>query len=324
MANQNVFRIGLLLYPRCMPAGLFAFADLLHGANRRAAQRLFEPVFVAVQAGVVECAHGQSLHAAASLRDAGVDALLIPGFWAESPRQVSTTLADNVNLIAALGALPKSVSVWSYCTGVCLAAATGRLNGQKATATWWLADLLREGFPKAAWQTESTSVFNARNATASGVNGYLPIAQAFIEKRLSKEAYGDLTKLMVLPRPEHTHHAFRTMNLIEQPTLILRQLHLSAEQIPASEATVARLARELNVTERTLARKVVAATGLPVASYVRRIKLNQVSERLINTSQPASSISAELGFASDSGMRRMFKELTALTPAQYRQAFGRA
>ena len=57
---------------------------------------------------------------------------------------------------------------------------------------------------------------------------------------------------------------------------------------------------------------------------MRRIKLNQVSERLIHTSAPASSISADLGFSSDAGMRRMFKEVTGMTTAQYRQAFGRS
>jgi transcriptional regulator GlxA family with amidase domain len=167
-------------------------------------------------------------------------------------------------------------------------------------------------------------VYNARTATASGVNGHLPIAQAFIEKRLSKDAYSDLTKLLVLPRPERTHHAFRTMNLIEQPSAVLRALHARAEQLPAGEATVARLAEELNMTERTLARKVMAASGVAVGAWIRRIKLNQVSERLIHTSVPASTISAELGFSSDSGMRRMFKEVTGMTPVQYRAAFGRS
>lgn len=114
------------------------------------------------------------------------------------------------------------------------------------------------------------------------------------------------------------------MNLIEQPDRLLRKLYAITEQIPAAEVTVRRLAQELNTTERTLARKVSAATGLPVASYLRRIKLNQASERLIHTSAPANAISVELGFSSDSSMRRMFKDLTALTPAEYRQAFGRS
>jgi transcriptional regulator GlxA family with amidase domain len=306
-----------------MPAGLFAFADLLHAANRRTGMTLFESMFVAEQAGMVECAHGQSLNAALSVQDSRLDAILIPGFWAESPRQITSALSQNADLTKVLGGLQKNVMMWSYCTGVCMAAATGRLHGQKATVTWWLADMMREYFPKTVWQTERTSIFNLRTATASGVNGYLPIAQAFIEKRLSMEAYRELTKLMVLPRPERTHHTFQTMNLVEQPDRLLRKLHAITEQIPAAEVTVRRLAQELNMTERTLARKVAAATGSAVASYARCIKLYQVSERLIHTSAPASTISVELGFSSDSGMRRMFKELTALTPAQYRLAFGR-
>jgi transcriptional regulator GlxA family with amidase domain len=66
-----------------------------------------------------------------------------------------------------------------------------------------------------------------------------------------------------------------------------------------------------------------APEHLLIAAYARRIKLNQASERLVLTSSPISTISAELGFSSDANMRRMFKELTALTPVEYRQRFGR-
>lgn len=324
MPNTKPFRVGLLLYPQCMPAGLFAFADLLHAANRRSGKALLEPVFAAMQAGPVECAHGQVLHAGMGLHDAGLDALLVPGFWGESTSDVAAALAANAGLVKALGRLPKTTVLWSYCTGVCLAAAAGRLNGSGATVTWWLADAMRKHYPKVDWRNEQTCVSSTHCATASGVNGYLPIAQAFVEQRISREAYRDLTTLMVLPRPEPAHHVFQTMSIMDLPDPLLRKLHKIAERMPAEQATVSRLAQELHMTERTLARKVAAGTGLPIASYVRRIKLNQVSERLIHTSVPAATISAELGFSSDAGMRRMFKELTTLTPSQYRQAFGRS
>lgn len=324
MASSSPFRIGLLLYPSCMPSGLFAFADLVHAANRRAGSMLFEPVFVALAGGMVECAHGQSLQASEAVRDARLDAVLIPGFWAESPRHVSDALKKNAALIHELSTLRKSVMTWSYCTGVCLAAASGRLNGEAATITWWIADTMRRNFSKITWRTERTSIWTARAATASGVNGYLPIAQAFIEKRLNTEAYRELTRLMVLPRPERTHHAFAAMSLIEKPDRLQRKLHEVAEALPAAELSVARLAQAMHMTERTLARKLAAVTGTTVAHYARCVKLNQVSERLIYTSASASAISAELGFSSDAGMRRMFKDLTSMTPTQYRQAFGRS
>jgi len=317
-------RIGLMLYPDCLPAGLFSVMDLLHAANLRAGRTLFEPVFVAAHAGKVDCAHGQQLNAAVALGDARMDALLVPGFWGQSLGQAARTLKSNASLIAGLAALPRSVQLWSYCTGVCLAAATGRLDRQAATITWWLSDFAATNFPKVRWQFERTLALNERTATASGVHGHLPIIQALIETRLGKEAYRELTRLMVLPRPEEkTHHAFHMLDLIEQRDGMLRKLHLAVEGLPASAATVARLAAEMHTTERTLSRKVLAASGMPAAAYVRRIKLRQVSERLIYTKASASTISIELGFSSDSGMRRMFKDLTGLTPTQYRTNFSR-
>ena len=313
-----------MLYPDCLPAGLFGAMDLLHAANLRAGRTLFEPVFVAARAGKVDCAHGQQLNAAVALGDAKVDALLVPGFWGQSLGQAARTLKSNASLIAGLAALPRSVQLWSYCTGVCLAAATGRLDRQAATITWWLSDFAATNFPKVRWQFERTLALNERTATASGVHGHLPIVQTLIETRLGKEAYRELTRLMVLPRPEEkTHHAFHMLDLIEQRDGMLRKLHLAVEGLPASAATVARLAAEMHTTERTLSRKVLAASGMPAAAYVRRIKLRQVSERLIYTAASASTISIELGFSSDSGMRRMFKDLTGLTPTQYRTNFSR-
>lgn len=318
-------RIGLLLYPDCLPAGLFGAMDLLHAANLRAGKALFEPVFVATRAGKIDCAHGQQLNAAAALDDAALDALLVPGFWGQSLGQAARTLDANADLVAALAALPRRVQLWSYCTGVCLAAGTGRLDRQAATITWWLADFAATVFPKASWQFERTLAFNERNATASGVNGYLPIVQALVETKLGKEAYRELTRLMVLPRPEErTHIAFHMLDLIEQQDGLLRKLHLAVEQVSASDATLARIAAQLHTSERTLARKVLAASGIPAAAYIRRVKLKQVSERLIYTRASATAISLELGFSSDSGMRRMFKDLTGLTPAQYRLTYGRA
>lgn len=316
-------RIGLLLYPGCMPAGLLAFADLLHAANVLAGRRLFETFYVAMEGGPVACAHGLHLQAKSQLATARLDALLVPGFWAESAAQVEAALAENSALAEAIARLGKAVMVWSYCTGVCLAAASRRLDRQPATITWWLGEAVRARFPNVDWQVERSSVFNARSASASGVNGYLPIAQSLIEQRLSLDAYRDLTRLMVLPRPGRTHAAFQAVSLVGQQGRLMQRLYQLAERTPATEATLARLAGELGTSERTLARKVGLAAAMPAASWVRRIKLNQVSERLIHTTAPASSISADLGFASDAGMRRMFKELTGMTTTQYRQAFGR-
>lgn len=319
----TALRIGLLLFPGCMPAGLLAFADMLHAANRRTGLKLFETHFVAERSGPVDCAHGLKLTASHGLAELTLGAVLIPGFWAESSQQVEASLAGSAPLLAALAKLSKRCRIWSYCTGVCLAAACGRLDGQYATVTWWLADDLRKRYPRVRWKSEQNCVFNERIGTASGVNGYLPLAQALIEREVSATVFHDLNRLMVLPRPTQSHDAFQTLSLIQQPSQLLRRLHALVQELPAERITVRKLADKMGMTERTLARKVRDETGTAVATYARLIKLSQVGERLTLTSAAIKTISNELGFSSDSNLRRMFKEATGLTPVQYRQRFAR-
>lgn len=232
----NPLRVGLLLFPGCMPAGLLAFADLLHAANRRSGLTLFETRYVALQRGTIECAHGLMLEATDAISDSVPEAILVPGFWAESTQHVDKTLAAHADLLAALSMLGKGCQLWSYCVGVCLVAASGRLNNQPATVTWWLADTMLKRYQNVRWQSEKNCIFNERNATAAGVNGYLPIAQSLIEQRVSPADFRDLIKLMVLPRPALSHDAFQAISLIEQPSKLLRQVHALVERLPANKS----------------------------------------------------------------------------------------
>jgi len=314
-------KIGLLLYPGCMPAGLFAFADLLLSANRRVGERRFEVCWVGLDCEPVDSVHGMRLQPDTPLAAANCTALLIPGLWADSEAKMAEALEVNRGLIRALAQLERNTQLWSYCTGVCLLAQSGRLNGETATATWWLADSLQARFPRVNWQFQQTQVFNRQTATASGVSGYLPIAKALIEGQLGAVAYRDISKLMVLPRPEPAAPVFRSIGLMEQADPLLRRLHLLVEKLPAQQLGVQPLADELAVTARTLARRIKALTGHAVADHVRLIKLNQAGERLILTSDPVAMISDALGFGDESSFRRTFKRVTGQTPVAYRQQF---
>lgn len=314
-------KIGLLLYPGCMPAGLFAFADLLTAANRRVGEQRFELCWVGLDNELVDCAQGMRLQPQSSLAQAECSAVLIPGLWADSEAMISAALAANQRLIRALSQLPRTTQLWSYCTGVCLLAQSGRLQGERATATWWLASSLQTRFPQVHWQFEQTQVSNRLNATASGVSGYLAIARTLLEQQLGAVVYREIATLMVLPRPEPATPVFRAVGLMQQTEPLLRRLHLVVERLPAQQLNVQRIADELAVSPRTLARKVKSLTGLAVADQVRLIKLNQAAERLLLTADSISRISAALGYGDESSFRRTFKHVTGLTPAAYRQQY---
>jgi len=174
------------------------------------------------------------------------------------------------------------------------------------------------------WLIDSDCVMTQKTATAAGVHGYLLLAQQLIEKSLSKPAFQEFIKLMVLPRPVQQHPAFRSFAFMEQADPLLRKLAAIVTQMPAEQITVQTLAGKLNLSERTLARKVSALTEMPVASYARHLKLHQVSEQLIWSSLPVNTISEELGYSDESNLRRQFKQATGLSPVQYRKKYARA
>ncbi|WP_222846757.1 helix-turn-helix domain-containing protein [Chitinolyticbacter meiyuanensis] len=317
------FQVGLLLYPECMPAGLLATADLLQAANRRSGRKLFAWRWLGLHPGPVRCAHGVTLQADAPLAEAACDALLLPGLWAESVDAVESALAGQQALIGGIHALPPTVRVWSYCTGVALVAEAGRIAGQAATATWWMAPWLQQRHPEVRWQWEHHCVVNPGNATASGVHGYLPIVCEQLERQLPAELWRDLARMMVLPRPQPAAPVFQSLALIGTADPWLRRLRLAIEACPAAELTAARLAAALAVSPRTLARKASAAGAAAVGDYARRVKLNQVAEQLAHTALPLARIAEVLGFADESSLRRAFRQVAGMTPAEYRRTYQR-
>ena len=318
-------RIGLLLLPGCMPAGLLAFADLMHAANRRAAGKraLFECVLISITREPVECAHGVVLMAKERLGDSKLDAILVPGFLADSVAQIEALLGTHRRTIGLLAGVPRSTALWSYCTGVALVAASGRLKRREATASWWLAPWLQQRYASVRWSQNSGCVYGKDVATASGAGGYLQIGEQLLSRMLSPDQLRDIIAIMVLPRPQAPHPALHGLRMIEVEAPVLRRLHALVEVTPAAELQLSSLASELAMSGRTLARQLRTVADESAAAYIRRIKLNQVSERLINTRLSVAAIADALGYSSTPAMIRAFKALTGATPSAYRSDFSR-
>lgn len=321
-------KIGLLIYPGCVVSGLFAFAEILEVANRRAGKPVFSTHWVSVDGKEVAITTGSktpvmTMKVEGALSATSLDALLIPGFWTHNQRDVELAIDRYQSMISALKALPVNTQVWGYCTAVCIMAAAGRLEHQQATATWWLADFVQNNYATVDWSFSQTYTYESQNRTASGLNGYLPIAQALVEEHCGQDVLRDIIELMIIPKPEKSTQPFTQIKLMKLDDKLLRGIYVWVQKTPATELTIAVLAKHLNQTERTLARKVNKLTDLSLASFMRLIKLHQASESLIYSSKPINLISDALGFSDDAAFRRTFKKVSSYTPSEYRQAFQR-
>lgn len=62
------------------------------------------------------------------------------------------------------------------------------------------------------------------------------------------------------------------------------------------------------------------AYGVPLGSYLRRLRVEWVADRLAETDEPIATLAFRAGFADQAHMTRAFKRLTGWTPAAYRRA----
>ncbi len=321
--------IGLAVYPGCIPSGLFAFAELLEVANQLMEKRFFNTSWVAQDQQPVEV-HAGSRHGPVLsitpqhlFTSPELDGVLLPGMWTSSQSQLEKNHKSQQSLIAALKNIQKKAQVYSYCSAVSLVAKSGRLQEQEATSTWWMAEYLKEQHPNTLWRFSRTLVVAPRDTTASGVNGYLPIALSLVEQHCGQKVLRDVTKMMVLPRPETQQHPFQAVDLMMLNDELLRKIYMWVENTPARKLSTSAISQFLNMSERTLARKVKAAMGESCMHFMRMVKLNQASESLILTNMSISAISEQLGFVDDTTFRRSFKNVSGYTPGDYRQVFKR-
>jgi transcriptional regulator GlxA family with amidase domain len=323
MTKTNApFTLGLVLFPGCMPAGLFATSDLVRACNLRAGQTRMNVKWVGVEPGVVPTHRGPAVQAETSFFEAKCDAWLLPGLWVASATELDAVVQVQHSVVQAVRGLPERTQVWSYCAGVALAAAAGRLDRQAATATWWLQPTLAARFPRVQWRSTADLAIGESAITAAGPSGYLPLIINRLAHHFDEDVLQDVQELLMLPSPRSRHEAFERVDMMRLDEPALRSLLSWAQSTPAQDLTLTVAARQQNVSTRTLARLVDRVTGVSAGEWLRLVKLSQAADALRTTSAPIKRISEKLGFAAEANFYRAFRAATKMTPTAYRQAYG--
>ena len=80
--------------------------------------------------------------------DDSFDVVLVPGVMHSSPVELAARLGGMQPEIEWLRAMHlRGVRIAASCSGTFLLAATGLLDGHRATTSWWLAAAMRQAFP---------------------------------------------------------------------------------------------------------------------------------------------------------------------------------
>ena len=178
MTTPQAKRLGVLLYPDFEL--LDAFGPLEMFGNLTGAVDI---VMVAEQRGLVKSAQGPAVHAEHGFADCPpLDLVLVPG-------GIGTRAAvDNRTVVEWLGTQADRVDIMmTVCTGSGLLAATGRLDGRRATTNKMFFAWPATTWPKVEWVKAARWVEDGKFVTSSGVSAGIDMALAVIARLVSPE-----------------------------------------------------------------------------------------------------------------------------------------
>jgi transcriptional regulator GlxA family with amidase domain len=246
-----------------------------------------------------------------------VDTLLVAG-----GQGVEAAAADPVIIEWVQKRAKRARRIASVCTGAFLLAASGLLDGRRATTHWSYCAELARRFPKVRVESDPIFVRDGPVWSSAGVTAGIDLALALVEEDLGPTlALAVARYLVVFMKRPGGQAQFSTALSLQAADDKFGALHEWINNHLADELPLPVLADQAGMSERSFSRHYAEATGVTPARAIERLRVEAARQLLCESGQPAKRIAQRCGFGSEETMRRSFLRLLAVTPQDYRSRF---
>lgn len=226
---------------------------------------------------------------------------------------------------AILRASERGARIASICSGAFILAATGLLDGMRATTHWLGAPLLQERYPRVEVDADVLYVDHGHLLTSAGAAAGMDLCIHIIRSDLGAEAAARVARLSVMP----LERAGGQAQFIDHPSPdadgeSLTEVLDWIERNLRSPLTLPIIAHRAAMSTRTLSRRFREQTGATPAQWVVRARVREARRLLETTSLSVEHVATNVGFGSSAVLRQRFAQLVGTSPRAYRSAFGRA
>jgi transcriptional regulator GlxA family with amidase domain len=246
------------------------------------------------------------------------DTVIIPGIG-----DVNQSVPGSV-LRAIRRAVDRQTRVASICTGAFVLAATGALDGLRATTHWLVAAELAQRHPEIDVDADVLYVDNGALLTSAGAAAGLDLCLHLVRNDLGAEAASEVARAAVMPLERAGGQAqFIVHDRPADDGTSIGRLLLWIEKNHSQELSLPLLAERMGMSVRTFTRHFRSRVGDTPASWIARIRVRRAQNLLETTGLAIERIAAESGFGSATVMRQHFSAVVGTTPLAYRRAFSR-
>lgn len=313
-------RVGIVAYDKCLASGVYGFADTLAVANVVVGEEVFETTVMSPGGGPVHCFAGTVVTAGAPL-GSGSDGLSWDIVYA--PPAFGLTVPES-EVAAWLGRVHSRGAVaCGACAGVFLLAEAGILRGRPATTHWGLAGAFATRYPDVPLEADRMLVDGGDYICAGGVTAYFDLALHLVARHASPEAALACARTLLLDPGRVRQTPYMSVLPLsdagdEAVTAACRWL----EDNHARPVRMGELAEAVHLTGRTLLRRFRKAVGRTPAQYLQAVRIERAKRLLETGGESAGEIAAMVGYAEATAFFKVFKEVTGMTPGDYRRRFS--
>ncbi|WP_112133765.1 GlxA family transcriptional regulator [Glycomyces dulcitolivorans] len=253
----------------------------------------------------VTTAQGLPLRASTDWPDLGPgDLLLVPG-W-RSPKTAGGPRLTEAQVAQVIAHHERGGTVGSVCSGAFALGQAGLLEGRRCTTHHELQDELAQRHPGAFVERDRLFVTDDRVVTSAGIASGIDLALHLVAVRHGPAVAARIARSMVV-------YARRGGDAAQDSAMLRHRSHLSdaVHQVQdlidvrfAEPLRLADLASAAGVSERTLTRRFVDATGMTPLRYQSTLRLER-AEHLIAQGSPAESAAHAVGFSDARMLRRL-------------------
>jgi transcriptional regulator GlxA family with amidase domain len=245
-----------------------------------------------------------------------IDTLFVVGGAGMADREVSP---ETIAFIRAAAAKARRTA--AFCLGAFPLAASGLLDGRRATTHWRYAATLQARYP--AVKVEGDRIFlNERGVwTSAGMTAGIDMTLALIEEDLGRELSREVARMLVVyyQRPGGQVQHSSLLDLDPGSDRIRSALTFAREHL-SEPLSVERLAEAAHLSVRQFSRAFVSATGMTPAKAIERMRVEAARPQVEDGRQTLDAIAQAVGFVDAERMRQSFVRILGYPPRSVRRA----
>ncbi|EGR2797522.1 helix-turn-helix domain-containing protein [Vibrio navarrensis] len=298
--------IAICHYPHALKSAIYGLQELFLMANRICDQSGLEVEFLPV---IVDGTTQQPSRFNV--------VLLPPSAQSDFYLNPETTLIDWLKAQHSQGAV-----LASACAGSFVLAATQILAGRTVTTHWGLSDLFQLKYPDIPLDISQILIDHGDVITAGGMMSWLDLGFELVTKYTSVKVMRQLGKQLVVDtalREQRYYQQFTPSLLHGDQVVVAIQQMMNLEY--GQPLSIQAIAAQFHLTERTMQRRFLKATGYNPNHYLQRLRIQKACDLLESSQLSFEVIARQVGYEDTSACRKVFIKTMGLTPKAFRHRF---